>query len=349
MAEKKVPQISIVIPMYNVENYVGECLDSLLCQTFQDFEVIVADDCSTDNSREVVKKYFSKFGGRLQLIESEKNSGGCAVPRNTGMNYATGKYLFFMDSDDLIIKTALEQLYNAAEKFNADIVQCENFYTSDTEHLQGAQLQVKRFNPDGYVTVPTLETENIGERIKNFHAQRYVWTAWSKLIRRDFMIENNIKCPVMLNNEDLVFTIFCLSCAKNILLFPDPVNIYRYRPGSVLRLKMTVLDHVRRWVRSFANGFSLCDKFLSNLEFYKQHPEIKYLALDAITQDVFSRLLKIYKNFDAALLDDVIRKEFEEYGSNENAAMAAFLFNMSMMYSLQIGNYLKSKSLSNLS
>lgn len=94
MSEKKIPQISIIIPMYNTEEYVGECLHSLLVQTFQDFEVIVVDDCSTDDSVNVVKGYRPKFKGRLRIIESEENFGGPAVPRNIGMKYATGNYIF---------------------------------------------------------------------------------------------------------------------------------------------------------------------------------------------------------------------------------------------------------------
>lgn len=343
MAEKKLPQISVVIPMYNVEKYVGECLDSLLCQTFQDFEVIVVDDCSTDGSRDVVEKYLPRFEGKLRLIESEKNSGGCAVPRNIGMKYATGKYLFFLDSDDLIIKTAFETLYTLAEKFNADVVQCEKFFSSDTPHLQGARLQVKSFKPNGYVTKPTLETKDISERIKNFHAQRYTWTAWSKLLNREFMIKNEIEYPITLNNEDLLFTIFCLSCAKKFLLIPDPVNIYRYRPGSILHTNLNVVDYVRKWIRSFATGFSCCDKFLSKLDFYKRNPEIKYLALDAITQNIFSKLVRVYEKFSSAVLDNIIREEIEKFGSEGSSAMISFLFNMSMMYSLQIGTYILNK------
>ena len=334
-------KISVIIPMYNTEDYVGECLDSLLCQTLQDFEVIIVDDCSTDGSREVVKNYIQKFDGKLRLIESEKNSGGCAVPRNIGMTYAKGKYLFFLDSDDLIIKTAFEWLYNVAENFQADVVQCEKFYTSDTPHLKGATLTVKSFKADGYVTIPTLETENIQRRIKEFHAQRYVWTAWSKLLRREFMIKNKITYPLTLNNEDLVFTIYCLSCAKRFVKFPDPVNIYRYRPNSILHTKNNMLDYVRKWIRSLATGFSCCDNFLSELEFYKQHPEIKYLALDAISQDIFSKLFNVYNKFSSALFDKIIREEFAKVG--DSSAMAAFFFNMSIMYSMQIGKYLLNK------
>ncbi len=340
--EKKIPQISVIIPMYNVENYVEDCLKSLLAQTFQDFEVIIVDDGSTDDSVKVVKGYRPKFKGKLRLIESKKNSGGCAVPRNIGMKYAIGKYLFFLDSDDLIIKTAFEQLYKVAEEFNADVVQCEKFYTSETPHLKGATLTVKSFKSDGYVTEPTLETVDISKRIEDFHEQRYVWTAWSKLLRRDFMIDNRIEYPLTLNNEDLVFTIYCLSCAENFVKYPDPVNIYRYRPDSILHTQNNLIDYVRKWIRAFATGFSCCDEFLSELEFYKQHPEIKYMALDAIAQDTFSKLFKVYQNFSAALLDDIIRDEFKKMESTP--AMASFFFNMSLMYSLQIGTYLLNKS-----
>ena len=343
MAENKnAPQISVVIPMYNVEKYVGECLDSLLCQTFQDFEVIVVDDCSTDGSRQVVEKYQPKFHGRLHIFETEKNSGGCTLPRNIGMEYASGKYFFFLDSDDLIIKTGLEQLYNVAEEFQADVVQCETFYTSETPHLKGAELTVKSFKPSGYVTVPTLETENIRQRIEKFHEQKYVWTAWSKLLRRDFMLENEIVFPLTMNVEDLVFTIYCLSCAKRFVKIPTPINIYRYRPGSILRTKNILIDDIRKWIRSMATGFSCCDRFLSELEFYKENPDVKYLALDSIAQNIFGKLIPAYQKFSPALLDDIIREEFRKFG--DNAEMAAFFFNMSLMYSLQIGTYLLKNS-----
>ena len=335
--EKNAPQISVIIPMYNVEDYVGECLDSLLCQTFQDFEVIIVDDCSTDGSREVVKNYLPKFDGKLRLIESEKNSGCCSIPRRIGMKYATGKYVFFLDSDDMIIKTAFERLYNIAEKFQADVVQCEKFFASETPHLKSATLTIRSFKPSGYVTVPTLDTENIKRRIEACRRGEYVWMDWTRLVRRDFMLENGIEHPPILYEEDLLFTIYCISCAKRYVKIPDTVNIYRYRPNSVMHSRYSLIGYVRKWTSVLATGFSHCDKFLSSVEYYKQHPEVKYLALDILVQDIFSKLVKIYKNFSPSLLDDMIREEFAKVG--DNSAMAAFFFNMSILSSLKLGTH----------
>ena len=219
--------------MYNVEEYVGECLDSVLVQTFKDYEVIIVDDCSTDNSCKVVESYIPKFNGNLKLIHTKTNSGGCAVPRNVGLTYAKGKYIFFLDSDDLIIKTGLAELYKVADDYQADIVQCEKFYTSDTPKLKGAVLTVKSFQSGIFVKMPERETDDIAKRIEDFHKFRYLWTAWSKLIRYDFLIENKIRFPEIYDVEDFLFTIYCIVCAKRFVRVPNIINIYRYRPNSI--------------------------------------------------------------------------------------------------------------------
>ena len=114
--------ISVIISLYNYEKYIGECLESLLGQTFQSFEIIVVDDCSTDNSIAIIKSYFSKFNGRLRLTKTKVNTGGGGEPRNLGFRFSIGKYVFFMDADDALVKTGLEEMYTLAEKYDADVV-----------------------------------------------------------------------------------------------------------------------------------------------------------------------------------------------------------------------------------
>ena len=340
--EKVIPEISIIIPMYNVEQYVSDCLDSVLVQTFKDYEVIIVDDCSTDNSCSVVESYMPKFNGNLKLVHTETNSGGCAAPRNIGLTYARGKYIFFLDSDDLIIKTGLAELYKVAEDYQADVIQCEKFYTSDTPKLKGALLTVKSFKMGRFVKNPELDSRDIAQRMEDFHNFQYVWTAWSKLIRRSFMEENNIKFPDTHEVEDVVFTIYCISCAQRYVRVPNIVNIYRYRPDSILHKKVDVSAHIRKWIRALINGFYCCDNFLSEIDFFKEHPEIKYIALDAVVQDIFRRFKKVYSNIPPAHIDGIIREEFAAHG--DCSAIAAFLFNLSNLYELHLSRLLNSES-----
>ena len=117
----EIPNISVIIPLYNAKEYIGKCLDSLLAQTFQNFEVIVVNDCSTDKSTDIVESFKEKFGERLKLTNTEKNSGGCGfVPRNVGLGLASGEYVFFVDADDYLAENALTILYTAAKENEAE-------------------------------------------------------------------------------------------------------------------------------------------------------------------------------------------------------------------------------------
>ena len=130
------PTISVIIPIYNAEKYIAECLDSLLVQTFQDFEVIVVDDYSTDNSFKIVESYVEKFNGRLLLTKTEKNSDSEAIPRNKGILLSRGEYVQFVNADDMISTTALEELYALSKEYSADLVYVEKHYSgSDMDNV----------------------------------------------------------------------------------------------------------------------------------------------------------------------------------------------------------------------
>lgn len=113
------PKVSVIIPVYNVEKYLRECLDSVIHQTLHDIEIICVDDGATDRSFEILKEYEEK-DARIQVIHQE--NGGLSVARNTGMGVAKGEYLYFLDSDDMIIEEALEELYHESKKNELDIL-----------------------------------------------------------------------------------------------------------------------------------------------------------------------------------------------------------------------------------
>lgn len=108
LKESKQPLITIVIPLYNAEKYIADTMDNIINQTYQNYELIVVDDCSTDKSRNIVKKYEQEYS-KIKLIESELNFGGPARPRNIGVENAKGEYIAFLDADDVWLPEKLEK------------------------------------------------------------------------------------------------------------------------------------------------------------------------------------------------------------------------------------------------
>lgn len=120
------------MPVFNAAKFLPQTLESLLYKTMTDFEVVAADDCSTDNSVEVLESFAPKFDGRLKVVKLATNSGTPDTPRNVGIQTARGKYVTFLDDDDFFTPTALEELSTFAEAFQADVVHTDDFYAFDT-------------------------------------------------------------------------------------------------------------------------------------------------------------------------------------------------------------------------
>ena len=115
------PKLSIIVPVYNVEKYIRKCIDFILGKTFKDFELILVDDGSPDNCGEICESY-ARNDNRIRVIH--RANGGLSAARNTGLSYATGKYIGFVDSDDYVSPVMYEKLINSIEKHNADICKC---------------------------------------------------------------------------------------------------------------------------------------------------------------------------------------------------------------------------------
>ena len=217
------PAISVIIPMYNTEKYIAECLDSLLKQTFKNFEIIVVDDCSTDSSCAVVERYVPKFGGRLKLEKTKKNSGGCAVPRNIGLPFSRGEYVYFMDSDDLITSTALQELYVSAKNFGADVVYTERWYDVP-ENFKGAGVDnnfvLRTTDEKNFSETPILESDDITQRVLKLIEGKFHAVVWKKLVLRDLLIRNEIDFPNF-RVEDFCWTLELLYYAKKNLTYTE--------------------------------------------------------------------------------------------------------------------------------
>ena len=124
------PLVSVVVPMYNSARYIKSCLVSVLNQTLKNLEVICVDDASTDDTVKIVSELAAK-DRRIKLCKHGRNSGGPSEPRNTGIRLSRGKYIAFLDSDDMYMKSALEELVSVAEKWRADVVHTEKVYVPE--------------------------------------------------------------------------------------------------------------------------------------------------------------------------------------------------------------------------
>lgn len=214
-----IPRISVIIPCYNVDAYIKECVESVIVQTFTDIEVIIVDDGSTDQSPQICED-LAKEDERIRVVH--KTNGGLSDARNVGTELAVGEYLFYLDGDDALVPTALSLLYNVAQSKDADIVQ-GNFYYDYTYYL----LVDNRFlEVDAVKTLSVIEAmeELLRNRlIKNF--------AWGKLIRTNLAKKYPFVKGVYF--EDSYWMYKLVDEARNYTIVNTPLCYYRQRREGI--------------------------------------------------------------------------------------------------------------------
>ena len=337
MDEIKLPAVSIIIPMYNAEKYLEECLQSLLYQTLKDIEVIVVDDCSTDNSLEIAKNFIPKFEAENKnflLIKLTQRSGCPGIPRNVALDYAKGKYIFFMDSDDFLSDDALEVFFNAAESFNADVV--DAYMTFEYKEVDGKfeqKFQVMK-NSDR-IKKPMLETADIAKRVENFIGIKYLNTVWSKFFNRNFLIENNIKFPAMTITEDLIFTFQSVVLAKNFVRIPFIGYFYRKYKGSTSHSPR----HTNIASFDLIEGVNCLDNFMQSQKFFIENPKYQYKVLDFLNQkfsDIVFQNIFFNMNLTVEETYDFYRKNVFSRNPQKNIPLTAYLFVSTNIYKMLV-------------
>lgn len=271
----KIPAVSVIIPMYNAGKYVGECLDSLLAQTLKDFEVVVVDDCSTDDGAAIVESYAPKFDGRLILSRMPQNSGSGAKPRNKGAILSHGKYLLFMDADDALIGNALEELYTLAEDYDADVVYYDRYYRAAESDIQSRVVQ-----GGNQPVKPTLEPDALETRVQGILKGSYRVTPWCKFVLRRLIIENELFFPHVKISEDNIWTYGLVIYAKKFLRIPNVVYVYRSSEGSMMRQGRTPQQTINFWLDPILLGLKSLNDMMSRHDFFKANPQYRYSVLE---------------------------------------------------------------------
>lgn len=215
-------KFSIILPIYNVEKYLCECIDSILKQSFKDFEVILVDDGSSDSSPQICDDY-AKKDNRIKVIH--KINGGQADARNKGLEVASGDYICYIDSDDYLANDNVLCLLAEKTKNNPDVVH----YKFKEWFEKDGHTEECRFD----YNIP-IEGRSVGEIYCDLiDKDAYYNSAWSKIIRRQLLIEHNIRFEKGISGEDNEWYYHIVMVAQSIILVDEPLYIYRRRQGSI--------------------------------------------------------------------------------------------------------------------
>ena len=304
---KKLPAVSVVVPMYNAEKYIGECLDSLLAQTLPNFEVIVVDDCSTDASPAIVESYVPKFGGRLTHFRLKKNSGGAGIPRNKGISLARGKYIYFMDSDDRIVPNALEDDCKLAQEFDIDVIYHTRYYKLSSDGTHSELAHVPKYAPGDEIVLD----DDLTERVKDIARNKYWLGPWRSFSRRDFLIANEIFFPNIKPYEDLVWSHALLIYAQRLLRVPTAVYFYRDNESSMTRVSKSADASAKFYLNPIILGLKSLDDFISRHEFFHTKPQLHYALLENFFNGRFTSIFRDSSEFlPPFALYEAIKDEF---------------------------------------
>ena len=226
------PKISIIVPFWNVECFFSQFLDSVLNQTFQDFELILVDDLSTDKSYQIAQAYQNQ-NSKILLFQNSYHSGSGGLGRQTGMDLASGEYVLFWDADDWVEKDTLEKLYACVVKQNADIVTFGYEQFSDGKIIPMSGEAWEECNSSGKKTL-------INFYVSQDHSQPFCLPMLcNKLIRRSLILEYKISHPTgRIRMQEIPFSVQCVIHAERVTYCPYVLYHWRLNnPSSITKSK----------------------------------------------------------------------------------------------------------------
>lgn len=252
--------ISIIIPVYNVEKYLGECLESIYKQTYKDIEVIIVNDGSTDKSTDIINMYKNMF---VKIIYIEQNNKGASDARNIAIKHCSGEYIMFIDSDDYIEENALETIYNKAKINNADmaIIGHRKFYEGDSSKKDEVYL----FDLDDSKVYTSVE---VLDMILNFHVKGYLC---DKMFKREVWINNNLFFESRRYVEDWFPIVQHIINSNKIIFVNRELYNYRQHNESSIHHKGTKViedyNYAVSNIINYINNNGECD--LNSLNIFK--------------------------------------------------------------------------------
>lgn len=227
------PKLSIIVPVYNAEKVIERCIDSIINQDYEDYEAIVIDDGSTDNSPNILDEYAKKYD-YIKVIHKENT--GVSDTRNTGLKLAKGKYIQFIDCDDWLNEVAMKSLVRVMEDTNCDLVVADFYRVIGNNISRKGNINIK----------DSLTLEEYAEWMMEAPADYYYGVIWNKLYKKEIIDKYNIKMDVNLSFcEDFVFNLEYLIHCKTITPLQIPIYYYVKTEGSLVSQNLNIPNIVK--------------------------------------------------------------------------------------------------------
>lgn len=295
-------KVSIIIPVYNVENYIKKSLDSIINQTFNlnDIEVIMVDDCSTDKSGVIIDEYESKYDN-FKSIHLNHNSGSAGKPRNIGIKEASSDFIMFLDSDDYFVENSIERLYN---KIILD---------DELDIVMGGYVNIYE-NHENEIILPSKESnETLFEDTNNSVDLIKTNPAISaKLFRKSLLLKNNITFPEGIPGQDLVFVLDSFFNARKVLYLNDFIVYNRFLRfnGSNKSISLNITPkYLLGLIKAYSLTLNVCMSndidleltkliLISHLQFFNNQLSKRELSLDELSVVFNSSNFKEFKNHE---------------------------------------------------
>lgn len=300
---------SFIVPVYNTEKFLKKCLDSLVNQTYKDFEIIVVNDGSTDKSSNIISKYQKKY---KNIIVIDKENEGLSMARNRGVQKSSGKYIIFVDSDDYVSNKLLEEVDKKID--DSDILRFQ-IATEDEEYTK-----INEYHEEGFESMCGYDA------FKYLSSYHFVEPAWCYVIRRDYYIENKFSFKKDVYHEDFGLIPHVIYKARKVKSIDFIGYYYIQRNGSIMNnndYKKTVkkaFDMLEQYktMRLFAKNINrknnLDDYFLS---YISNSVIVKARELKKDEKKVYINELKKLNVFDGVLVNTRIRR-FKKYLMKHN-------------------------------
>lgn len=286
-------KVSVIVPVYNTEKYLKRCLDSLVNQTLKEIEIIIINDCSPDNSKQILNKYEKKYNN-VKVFHNKTNKG-IGYNRNFGIEKATGEYIGFIDSDDYVDMTMYEKLYNKAKKDDLELVVC-NFHK-----MLEKENSLEEITPDFIIEE---QKNTVLEKTPSLLSKVNL-APWNKLYKRS-LLGSDIRFPEKLKYEDAIVVVKALARSKKIGFIKEKLNYYLVRNKS----ETTVMD------KRVFDILEITKQIIAELKSHNYYENIKEEVEAWVTRNLFRYTLQQKYQKDSNLKNKFVDDVFSYLNTN---------------------------------